>query len=58
MNNRCAKQNAETLQICKQQNASETPEHRTPAEALTQPNSSEAKTGTAPGKILYKLLCN
>jgi hypothetical protein len=37
-----SKQNAETLKTCKQQNADETPEHGTPAEALMQPNSSEA----------------
>jgi len=38
-----SKQNAETLKTCKQQNADNTLEHRTPAVALTQPYSSEAK---------------
>ena len=37
-----SKQNAETLKTYTQQNADETPEHGTPAVALTQPYSSEA----------------
>jgi len=37
-----SKQYAETLKTYRQQNADETPEHRTAAVALTQPYSSEA----------------